>query len=279
MRRILWSIAAVAAVVLAGARVSAQGLTHKAYLPRVDSIKPTPTRTVDRVGTSVAGTLTALAPTRTPFPTPPPPGPKCNDIMVNGDFEAREGWRASDSAARYWQGDVLLQPFAGTSGLSLHPLVGESTLAVSADMSVPDLNTLSKVEFSYQLAGFTLDHISNSDAFLSAIDVPLGGTSDPQAVETQANQGVVGRWTGRSFDILPKLKEKNRRAFLVGFFVENDVSDNSWWYVDNVSLNVCTKSAAGVDAVSITPGAAVGAAPDLNGWRALATRASISLGQ
>ena len=45
MRRALWIAAAVVAlVIVVGARFSAQWLPYKSYLPRVDNVRPTPTR-------------------------------------------------------------------------------------------------------------------------------------------------------------------------------------------------------------------------------------------
>lgn len=243
MRRAVLVVVAVVVVVLAGARVSAQGLPHKAYLPRVDNIRPTPTRTVDHVGTSVAGTLTAIAPTRTPLPTATPPGPKCNDIMVNGGFEADGGWRSSSTKALRTRSTVGMTPFEGLWALEIHPFEAENALVVSDEMSAPSLASIESVTLAYQLQGHSLDRVANSDGFLATINVPLGAAgSDPQVVEAQFNQAIDRNWRGRSFDVLPILRAKGWQRFSVSYFVSNDISDNSWWIVDAVTLSVCQRA-------------------------------------
>lgn len=233
---------------------------------------PTPSDTPDVVQTAIAGTMTALVPTSTPEPslTPSPtnsptitptrtqtvrpsvtprptptrtPTPQilCAQVLRDNSFENGDQWTSSGSGVRRITSDVLMQPFDGSWFLSIHPVTSESGLAVSSPIDLATLGNVVSVNLEYQVAGFTLDHISNSDGMIVAVDHPLGTAADPVVVESQANQDVVGKWVGRSFNIGPTLSSKGWQKFIVELFVDNDVSDNSWWYFDKVDVTVCSR--------------------------------------
>jgi len=239
---------------------------------------PLPSDTPDAVQTAVAATLTARAasptptptvtstplpvalPTKTPTryvtatltPTRPPTVtptrtatrvPACTNMLADGDFELSTGWRASNTAWAFLaRANALMTPFNGVLALELHPPTSESVIALGNTITLPALDNLSAVRLSFQLQGHSLDRINNSDGFAAAIDRPAAdGSPDPKIVFSQFNQSVVGSWRAHEVDILPQLKVAGWRRIEVIWFVNNDVTDNSWWYVDAAQLNVCTR--------------------------------------
>lgn len=229
------------------------------------AMAPTP----DVVGTAVAATLTASVPTetslptdtraptatwtrvilptdtRTPTPTQDPGRETCTDVVQDGGFEANATnsttWRriGSEGIVRFVKTANDVVPHSGQWMMEIHPFEDETSLAVSNRFTGNPANvTKATLEFAWY--AITLDDTPTSDGYGYGLLDPNDTGDDSLFVKFFRNQDAVRRWTVSTLDVASYMRT-NRRELQVTFAVVNDATYNSWWFIDDVSLEVCTR--------------------------------------
>jgi len=229
------------------------------------ALAPTP----DVVGTAIAGTLTASAPTptpeptytptatatstrrpilptdtRTPTPTQDPGQETCTNVVQDGGFEANTDgpWRRAgdEGIVRFTKGSSGVTPHGGEWMGEMHPFEDETSVMVSNKFTGNPAN-LTKATLWFWWYAITLDHEATSDGYGYGLLDPNDTGDDSLFIKFFWNQNAVSHWTNSQLDVTSYMRT-NRRDMHAVFSVSNDALDNSWWFIDDVSLTVCTRS-------------------------------------
>lgn len=258
MRRAYVGIVALVAVAVVAwaSEVRAEGETFHAYLPYLRR-DPTPTRTPTPTSTNTP------LPTNTPVPRPTRAPFDCRNYISNGGFEELSSWQVSrsDLAGRS-AGSLFTNPHSGGFMLSMRPEELEKVLVATAPFDIPSKDRIVSAKLIYFLAGITVELIDSIDVFAASINKDQVSDEDDIAIiDTRFNQHAEFDWAGRVFDVASVLKGKGWRKITVSFFAENDISDNTNWHVDDVSLEICTKWQNALDNSEPPPPMQSGAPP------------------
>lgn len=95
-------------------------------------------------------------------------------------------------------------------------------------------------KLTYAWYGHTLERLPNMDALLVMVADLARRAQTMTLVRGYMNQDVVRRWTVDSVDITEYFR-KGWWSLEVEFGGSNDVSDSTWWHIDAVLLEVCTR--------------------------------------
>lgn len=230
----------------------------------------TQTPTVDDVGTAVAGTMTASVPTPTvptptptltrtrtatptrtaapiiPSETPRPTQPRCVEKIVNGSFETSNptGWtqflgRPGDTAI-VDESQAFLRPYSGLYMARMRPESNEFTDLWSTKFERGDYSQIDTATLTYAWQGRTSDTLDLRDTYLVQIIGPNYPGESGHLVTGHFNDDVVSRWTVDTFDVKPAFA-KGWATMQLLFAAKNDISLDTTWYTDAVSLQVCRK--------------------------------------
>ncbi|MBW7885163.1 MAG: hypothetical protein H3C34_21530 [Caldilineaceae bacterium] len=205
------------------------------------SATPTPTPTGTPTPTSTP-TPTPTA-TNTPTPSPTPEGDYCEELLANGDFEARTAWRFGSTPYRadYDTATVYRGSQSVRMGLPLDVSNRHAHSSVYQRLTVPA--TASQVRLTYwERPGGQADGADYREVLLLTGEYRLLRT-----VERSRSAGD-DQWRQRIFD----LSAFAGRTLVLYFNVYNDGAGAQLWnFVDDVSLSVCTQQ---IEAVTVTPG-------------------------
>lgn len=212
---------------------------------------PTPSDTPDAVATSVAATMTALVPTVTGTPTPtrtPTPtataSPVCAEQFKNGGFEdGLEYWDTVGGridAIGQRAGDPV---FEGLKFAEIWPREDGQLIALRTGIvKVPPAESIASATIRYQLRGRSLERLPHTDHLSIAIRDPnvLRCIDCERELDFLFNDDVYREWRSRVFDVTEQLRGGWPEVRLT-FYAKNDVSDPTWWHVDAVSFVICTR--------------------------------------
>jgi len=196
-----------------------------------------------------AATATALAPAPTPQPTPTPTAPAvpptieaaaCQELVVNGGFEAKEGWTfARTSRSAGYTGSVTYQG-ARAARLGVVPPKPDRRSHSSAYQRVhlPAEADLT-LTFRYQPHS---ENCSGDYQETMLLTNRYGRLRTLMRVRENEDQ-----WLERSFDVT---RYAGREVVLYFSVFNNGDGCRTWMYLDQVSLLACPK---GVEEVPVAP--------------------------
>lgn len=236
------------------------------YVPRADkpwsaptqsaapSATPTPILMVTDTPTPVpmpSATRTPVPmPTRTPTAIPMPtatrPSITCRDVMIDGSFEETPSkWydlipRSYPSVRVIRQGPYDEAPYHGLWMAEIWAPEDDVCAMASSPIATVPVERLVSAKLTYAWYGHTLERLPNMDALLVMVADPTRRTDTMTLVKGYMNQDVVRRWTVDSVDITEHFR-KGWRSIEVEFGGSNDVSNSTWWHIDAVSLELCTR--------------------------------------
>jgi hypothetical protein len=208
-------------------------LCRKGYLPYVRrDATPTPRPT---------NTLPPL-PTHTPEPEV-----VCQNVILDAGFEYEvHPWLEivfdNPGNARVTGKTLTTTPYEGVKMGEVWPDNPGWGAMASASWRVPPADKLVSARLSYEWFGHSLDDVAGSDAILVILEDPADRASDATStvVASYFNQDTVFNWRLPSFDVAPAFR-KGIPRMEIAFVAKNDSLDSTWWHLDAVLLDLCTK--------------------------------------
>lgn len=228
---------------------------------------PTPTRTPTATWTptpSIPTTTPSPEATPTPTPTTPPPtetptpGPgACTELLVNGGFEAGDGWLLPVTASRAAYTNAAAHTGVRALRLGLLPSAGAALDASAESLSAPENNLLGETApagATYSTAHQAVNLPSGAASLVLNYWRLPGTTADAgdwqrllllrpgsYAVLATLWRGLqnAGDWQAATVDLTPY----RGQTVVLYFEVYNNsttAADRSWLFVDDVSLTACS---------------------------------------
>ncbi len=190
-----------------------------------------------------AGVSTALAQPQSPANTA-----ACNQVIVNSDFESTGGWTEYSKI-----GASLISNFPPPSG-SYHSGTHGAYLAdynnahdyIAQNITIPADATQATLTFWWQVESQE-SAVTAYDFLTVTVDSPLG---QPVATLTSiSNQDAGATWQQRTVDLLAY----KGQSVVLRFDAVTDANRPTAFYLDDVTLDVCTPSATPTPTPTATP--------------------------